>query len=812
MAEQNSNKSRGTKKSRGPLYGLRVLDITDIRGAMCARFLADLGADVIRFPFEEESEEAKETFAHKFRNANKRAIQEEFSKDLLFEKIAHADVLVENLGAKLLEENGLLNISEQFEKLIHISLSDFGLAGPHANWRLEPLPAFSASGAHAVSGFSDLSPCWLPGYMAHDCASVFGAVGAVAAVMDRRRTSSGQMVEVSVQEAALNGMNPWSIMYERYLEKNPYLPAHGGRFADSTYWVLPAKDGWVRTVLGTATHWKGFLNVIGNPEPLLTEEWEVLGFRAQNSDIARLLAAPSLETRTRDELFVESQQNKTMIGPVHTLKEFMEHPQTKSREFFAETDFAGLEGIPIATPPWKMEKTPASLRLAADSPVESLAEGEEWLDADNLDFCPNEGYEIDTFSLAGKPNSNNTTSNNTTPDLLLSGIRVIEFGAAAVVPEMCWLLTELGAEVIKLESRTHPDVLRISESGDLDARFAFNAECRGRKSVALDLASDKGREIAFELCASADIVAENFRGGSLNKMGLSYEALSTANPSLIYVSSQGYGRGGPMGETAAFGPINSAFAGIHKLWNHSDEDLEGRYPCGPSLNHPDHIAGKLLAISVLAAIDHRARTGEGQLIDMSQAEAGAYFLGHLYMQDYVSGDCVANGNRSKEIVVHDTYQCVGEDNWVSIVTKTDDEFLKLADVIGGENKDWATFKARLECRAKIDSWVSQWTKDKEPMDVVAMLQENGVSAMMVQGPKDHHTDPHLKARKYIVELEHPVVGMEQHTGNPMLMEKTELETAGPSPCLGADTHDVLMGLLGYSESEVDHLIDTKICW
>ena len=788
----------------GPLYGLRVVDVTDIRGALCGRLLADLGADVLRVAVCEE--DLKDSWEHKFRNANKRRlgsnktgldITNKNDREELLEVLETADVLIENLGHKLLLEYNFLNLNKKFPNLVHISISDFGLSGPHSDWRLEPLPAFSTSGAHEVSGFPHMSPCWLPGFMAHDCASVFGAVGAVIAIMDRRRTDSGQMVEISVQEAALNGMNPWSLLYEDYLEKNPYLPAAGGRSADSAYWVLPAKDGWVRTVIGGVAHWKGFLEVIGKPEALSGSEWEILGFRVQNSDVIRLVSSPELSKKTKAELFEESQRAGTMIGPIHSLEEFINHPQIKHREFFIQTGWEGMEDVFVASTPWKLEKTPASLRLRA--PMAKASGETNWLDEESKTFCPTNNLKV---------------KNQNSKALLLEGIRVIEFGAAAVVPEMCWILTELGAEVIKLESRTHPDVLRISESVHLDARFAFNAECRGRKSVALDLASDKGREIAFDLCVGADVIAENFRGGVLEKMGLGYEALSTKNPELIYVSSQGYGIGGPMAKTPAFGPINSAFAGINALWNHSEEDLEGLYPCGTSLNHPDHIAGKMLALAVLSAIDYKNRTGSGQLIDMSQAEAGAYLMGEFYMEP---GGRKANGNRSTHIVPHDVYEAISE-KWISIVAKTDEEFANLVQVIGGDiggdtiPPEWQNAKGRLEHREEIDAWISKWTKTQDPLEATKTLQYMGVSAMMVQGPRDHHNDAHLKERDYIVELNHPVVGMEHHTGNPLNMGKTKLETAGPSPCLGADTEEVLTRILKMTSDQVQELIANKTCW
>ena len=385
--------------------------------------------------------------------------------------------------------------------LIHVAIGDFGRTGPRAGWRLEPLPAFASSGALHASGFPDRPPCWLPGFLAHDCASVFAAFGAVAAWMDRRRTGRGQLVDVSVQEAALSGTNPWSIILSDYVRINPQLPTEGRRNADATYYVLPAGDGHVRAVLGSERHWQGFLDVLGRPDALEGDEWMTPGFRIMNADVIRLVAQESLLDRTRQEVFEQALAAGTPMGVVHTLSEFVAAEQTRARGFFSSAGPAGADG-PFAEAAWKLDATPARVRRPAPEPG-----------ADDGGFEPR--TPVAPTGQSG---------------LLLDGVRVVEFGVAAVVPEMCWLLSELGAEVIKIESRAHPDVLRQTGGADLDCGFAYNAECRGRENVALDLTTERGRDLAYELCVGADIVAENNRGGVMDAWGLGADVLRAAQP------------------------------------------------------------------------------------------------------------------------------------------------------------------------------------------------------------------------------------------------------------------------------------------
>jgi crotonobetainyl-CoA:carnitine CoA-transferase CaiB-like acyl-CoA transferase len=351
-------------------------------------------------------------------------------------------------------------------------------------------------------------------------------------------------------------------------------------------------------------------------------------------------------------------------------------------------------------------------------------------------------------------------------------------------------------------------VLRQTGGARINCGFAFNTECRGRRSVALDLATDEGRALAFELCATADIVAENHRGGVLDRLGLGYDDVRAANPGVIYAASQGYGRGGPFAEMPAYGPLNSGFSGVHLQWNHPDAP----FPCGTSLNHPDHIAGKLLAVGVLAALDHRARTGEGQLLDMAQTEASAYLIGEIYLDAALRGDDPPPlGNRSDTAVPHGVYPSDGTDQWVAIAVGDDAAWRRLVAALG-----WAhdpaldALAGRLAARERIDADLAAWTTTLTPEQAAARLQRAGVSAMPVMGPVQHHADPHLAERGFIVHLVHPEVGPERQVGNPTRFSRLHQRTAASAPCLGADTVAVLAEL-GYDADAVADLEARGIC-
>ena len=755
---------------RGALAGLRVLDHTDMRGSLCARVLGDLGAEVIRVPPAPDPE----GLDHAHRNANKMRGDPAETEALM----AAADLFIDNTGVDVEE------VVERHPGLVVVALTDMGLTGPRSGWRLEPLPAFASSGGQFLSGFRDRPPCWHPGYVAHDCASVFGAIGGLAAVMDRRRCGRGQVVEISVQEAALSGLNPWSVLIPDYVEHFPELPHEGRRNADGNYWIFPARDGWVRTVIGTPYQWNGFVEVLGNPDALTGPEWADGVFRGRNRDVVHVVADAITSQRDRSELFQQGLAAGTTIGVIQSPREFAGHPQVAGREFF-RYDVEGAEGLPVPNAPWQLSGTPAGVRTRAPAAGDEAAQ-----------FAPRP---FDHPWSAESPTGGSGQ--------LLAGVRVVEFGMAAVVPEATWMLSELGADVIKIESVAHPDSLRFAGRGDLNKAFPFNAESRGRRSVALDLTTEKGRELAHELFMAADVVAENLRGGSLDKLGLGWDDMSAKRPDLVYVCSQGYGRGGPMGKMPAYGPLNASFAGAHWLWNHTDVP----FPCGTTLNHPDHIAGKLLAVAVLAALDHKQRTGQGQLIDMAQTEAAAYLIGEVYMGAADAGaDPEPRGNRSDAVAPHDVYRAGGDDDWVALACHDDASWHRCCEVMGVENR-WSANAERLADVESVDAAVAAWMAEGSAEDRAERLQACGVSAMAVMGPYDHLGDEHLAARGALDVLEHPVAGKETHVGNPIRFGLTPTRTAGPSPLLGADTVEVLGEVLGIPPDEAEALAEAGVC-
>ena len=255
------------------------------------------------------------------------------------------------------------------------------------------------------------------------------------------------------------------------------------------------------------------------------------------------------------------------------------------------------------------------------------------------------------------------------------------------------------------------------------------------------------------------------RAVSQSASGLDYDAVRALRPDVIYVSSQGYGRGGPLGTAPAFGPMAAAFAGATWLWNHPGAP----YPAGSSLEHPDHFAGRLLAIAVLARSEHRRRTGQGQYVELSQSEAAAFLLGPVYLEEPLTGHrAVQRGNASETACPHGVYPASGSDAWIAIAVADDAAWRRLCTALDWtETPELATLRQRLAVRDALDARVAAWTRERSAVEAAEHLQAAGVSAFPVQGPAEHRADPHLAARGALIRLDDPGVEDVLHVANPL---------------------------------------------
>ena len=392
----------------------------------------------------------------------------------------------------------------------------------------------------------------------------------------------------------------------------------------------------------------------------------------------------------------------------------------------------------------------------------------------------------------------------------LENIKVLSFGTGGVGPDACKILGELGADVIKIESKDNPDFMRTI-GPDINNIAGFNEANRNKRSFGVSLRTEKGRELVGKLIKMADILVENFRGGVMKSLGFDYENVRKLNPEIIYVSSQGFGGGGPFSDFQAYGPMLSAASGMLSIWAQPDDP----YPVGSNSPLPDHMASKHVVIAALAALDYRRRTGKGQFIDLAQTEVAASLVGEHYLE-YTFNRRILKpmGNRSPYAAPHGCYACKGEDEWCAIAVFSDKEWHSFCDAIG--NPDWtkapkfADLLGRLQNVDELDRMVGEWTAKLDANVVMETLQAAGVAAGVAQRAPESLADPQLQWDGAIIELDHPVAGKRLYPGIPLRLSVVTPLQSTRAPLLGEHTEEICRDLLKMSDEEIKQLIDEDV--
>jgi len=395
-------------------------------------------------------------------------------------------------------------------------------------------------------------------------------------------------------------------------------------------------------------------------------------------------------------------------------------------------------------------------------------------------------------------------------ELPLAGIKVLDLMWVAAGPAATRVFADYGATIVRVESARRPDASRtlapfLSLPADSEDSVLFHNMNAGKLMLALDLAIPESRAVILDLVRWADVVAESFSPKAMRAWGLDYESLRAVKPDIIMLSTCLMGQSGPLASLAGFGNLAAAITGFTHLCGWPD-----RPPAGPFGAYTDYIAPRYNAAAVLAALDHRRRTGEGQFIDLAQAEAALHFLAPAVLDYTANGRVQAPcGNRDLEAAPHGVYPASGDDRWVAIAVHDDAQFAALCDVIerpglAGDAR-FATCAERLAHQDVLDEHVAAWSRQRDAHDAERALQARGVPASAVQDSRDLLADPQLAERGHFVRLTHPTRGTTMVEGSRFRLSRTPARMPSTAPTLGRDTQHVLRTLLGYSEERIAEL-------
>jgi benzylsuccinate CoA-transferase BbsF subunit len=390
------------------------------------------------------------------------------------------------------------------------------------------------------------------------------------------------------------------------------------------------------------------------------------------------------------------------------------------------------------------------------------------------------------------------------------GLRVLDFTWYGVGPLTTKYLADNGAEVIKVESVRHPDGLRLTgpfaeRKPGLNRSQYFGNFNSSKKSISIDMTTEAGRDLVRQLVPHCDIVAESFRVGTMAKWGLGYAQLRELRPDLIYFATCLQGQTGPKAAFAGFGMQLAAIAGFYHLSGYSQDELTP--PHGP---YTDFIAPRFGCFALLSALDYRRRTGEGQMLDLSQFEASLHFLAPAITHYFATGTVAQPvGNGSPRYAPHGAYRCrdeSGRERWIAVAVETDEQWQALLAVLGDEGglSRFPTQGDRLAQPGEVDRYVGELTADRVASELAVTFQSSGIPSYPVQDCADLRTDENLNAFGFFGDLDQSECGPMPYDGLAYRLGRTPGRQSA-APNLGEHTDEVLSGLLGMNAAEIGRL-------
>ncbi|MDH3678568.1 MAG: CoA transferase [Acidimicrobiia bacterium] len=800
----------------------RVLDLTDERGQLCGQILADLGADVVLVeppggshsrtlgPFAGDVEDPERSLVHWSQNRGKRStvldLADADGRAALRELVRTADVLVESFDPGHLGEIGLSQeiLAEANPALVHLSITAFGSDGPKARWAYSDLTIAAAAGPMALTGDDDRAPLRisLPQAFLHAGADAAGA--ALVALYERDRHSGlGQHVDISAQQS-------YSVASQSYLLSHPVRAGAASRSAggvrpetiDTKIQLLwPCKDGQVSVTflfgasIGPFTrrlmdwvHEEGFCDAATRDK-----DWVEFGTRLFDGrepvaeyDRIKQILTEFFATKTKAELFEATFNRRVLIAPVTTTEELVASDQLAARSFWQDLDWGGQGTVRFPGPFAKFSTTP----LPSLPPPATIGA--------NTDEVLAEAAARPSLAVAAHDRAE--TGQPSPTDLPLRGLKIADFMWVFAGPLATRTLADLGATVVRVESTDRLDTLRTAgqfqdEHVDPDWAIQFANLNAGKLSIALDLKTAEGVDVAHDLVRWADVTTESFTPKAMTAFGLDYESLLPIRPDLIMTSSCLMGHTGPHRSLAGFGTMAAAVSGWFHITGWPDRD-----PCGPFGAYTDYVSPRFLLVAMLAALEHRRRTGEGQYIDLSQAEASMRLLGPAVLDYTVNGRVMERaGNDDPRHAPHGVFRAAGTDAWVAVAVRSEAQWRCLSGLLGRPDLADLDLAERRERRHELGRLVETWTSQRPAEEATDALQRVGVPAHHVQNTVEAFADPQLAHRGHFVEVPHTAMGRSWVEGSRLRFSRSPARIDRGSPTLGEHTWEVLTDILGYSE-------------
>ena len=825
----------------GPLDGVTILDLSEyVCGPYATKLLADFGADVIKverpggdpgrtlgpFPGGDSHPEKSGTFF--YFNTNKRSIELDLKaqegRETFLALVDRADAVVESFRPGVLDRLGIGwdVIHARRPDLPLISITNFGQDSPYRDYAGSELTLFALAGELYTMGIVEREPVTMFGTASLVESGSAAAVATFAAILASKEQGIGQRVDFAIADSHFLGADRrhvGTIAFEFSGRRTPRA-SHFNRPALTG--VYPCADGWVEFSAAGA-RLDRFNQMLGEPDWLRDPRWYERGALLDADNVAELDAYffAWLSERTKREVWAAARAAKVLCGPLFDVAEISADSHFRDRGFWTTVNHPALGEVEIPGRPFTMPKSPWALRRPAP-------------------LLNEHGDEI-RAELAQPADTPIRTERRESPRLPLEGLRVIDLCVVWAGPFATLLLGDLGAEVLKAENShvmqpmTRGTIARPSKeliarlppaaggypNNDPGARpWNYNPTFvqlyRNKKSFTVDLRTEEGKAIFGRVVAQSDVLVENNATETLEGLGITYDWLRTFKDDIIMVRIPAYGSTGPYNQARALGVHLESVLGHTLLRGYTDSD--------PSDNSPifsgDYLAGAQAALAVMMAVWHRNRTGEGQLVEIGQAENASAMLAQAFMEYALNGKVAERrGNRSVfEHAPAGVYPCAAAgpaaecgDRWIALTVSTDEQWVSLRALIG--SPDWAmdpaleTNAGRLAAHDAIDGYLKKWTADFEDYALFHLLQGAGIPAAPVIEGSRAFDDPHAVARGlYQPQTMHGGIGPFRFNTPFMRFSETPLTVRQAPVALGEHNDYVYRELLGVDDTEYERLV------
>ena len=788
--------------------GTKVLDLSDHHGYFCTYLLAHLDCEIVVVEPPEGSTlrrlepiyEGESAWWQAYgRGKESLVLDIQSEREALMSLIRDADVLVHNYSESTQAELGLTypELEAINPGLVVTAITPFGTTGPKSDWPASDLTVWAASGAHYLSGDSDRAPVRtsIPQAFAHAGADAAGAT--LIALWERSRSGCGQLVDVSAQISSAQAALAANLAHPNNAGYEVERVAGGLKALFPVKMTWPCKDGYVAiTLLFGPSFDEPNRRILTwcMEEGHCTQEdvdtqWgqELMAMMSEQKppdayfELCNKIEGLTL-SKTQKELFEEGNKRGLYIAPTYDIAGLMSEEHFRAREYW--TDIETSNGTVTG---------PGAFAKLSTTPIKPPAS------------APTLGSKSDRAFKS--PATHATASDN--PERPLEGLKVLDFMWVIAGPFFTRVLANYGATVIKVESSVRLEPARgtpVFKNGEpgIETSVPYSNFNTDKLSFTVDPSNETGREVLLDLVKWADVVTESFSPKAMAGWGLDYDSLKSVNADIIMLSSCLMGQTGPRAKVAGYGNMAAALSGFYDLTGWQD-----RSPAGPYLAYTDGVAPRFMLTSLMAALEHRRKTGEGQRVDLSQAEAAIHLLAPgIFDLGYSGRVWHRAGNRDLQYAPHGVFpvQPKGEnaEGWIAIAVTTDDQWASLCDVLNLDADRAMTREARITQQDELELAISEVSSGRAADELEAELIAAGVPAHLVLNSQDAQADPQFQHRNHFIEVPHTPTGTFCVENTRFQLSRTpgRVERAGPE--MGEHNFHVLKEILGYDD---DHIAD-----